>query len=409
MIFREILAQLLARVTHEAAGFDIVTPTETEEWEDGALATCLAIGLLRPATPSPTVLCPACDEGHEAEVIYLASPGTASPRACISCPTFGMVRVDPADQRRWRIDAEAFATHVAGALTSSAPQELGHLGWCLGLRAAIGQPRDLVLWLDANAPPDVILRGLADPVFFLPAEPPGELWPPHVVLGRFLLLARGELSLNEQYLDSVLASSPGARHQQYAFRRDGDAFTITFRGRTHPYPNLLGLRYLHLLLQNEDLEISVADLFQAVQGTPGAKGVVFDDADEEDRSWGLEDDAGEVIDKKALASYKKRLKDLAEEIKQARTLGDDEKVLALTCEFDTLSHTTKSVIDREGRLRRAKSRDDRKRKSIQKAVKDALACVRGSDEELYVFLSAHTKTGWKCRYTPSSYVCWDLG
>src|SRR5660398_178216 len=103
MTSSELLDQLFRRLAGSVAGMDVVTAEEVDDWLPGTLNRLQKTGLLSPMAPRHTVLCDACDRGHEAEVHLVPAPRGQPPRAYIVCPSYGQVWVDPARQRRWRI------------------------------------------------------------------------------------------------------------------------------------------------------------------------------------------------------------------------------------------------------------------------------------------------------------------
>ena len=55
---------------------------------------------------------------------------------------------------------------------------------------------------------------------------------------------------------------------EYVFRRSGDYWEITYQGDSFPMHHLVGLAYIHCLLERPHTDVSVTELEAAIQGVP---------------------------------------------------------------------------------------------------------------------------------------------
>src|SRR5580704_13663478 len=110
------------------------------------------------------------------------------------------------------------------------------------------------------------------------------------------------------------------------FRKEGEYWTVSYRGKSFRLKDTKGLGYLAHLLRHPAVEFHVLDL-------AGGIGSQRDD-DETSLPRGGEDlekagihvtslgDAGEMLDDQAKATYRRRLSELREELEEAKELGN---------------------------------------------------------------------------------------
>ena len=117
------------------------------------------------------------------------------------------------------------------------------------------------------------------------------------------------------------------------FLREGDYWTIAYAGQETRLKDVTGLRYIAQLLKSPGREIHVLDLAGLVKGHSPAAGK-RDVANVDDlASEGL-GDAGEILDPKAKAAYKRRLDDLRDEVEEAQRFNDPERAARAQLEIE---------------------------------------------------------------------------
>src|SRR5215469_4657878 len=114
---------------------------------------------------------------------------------------------------------------------------------------------------------------------------------------------------------------PGAARN--LFRREGEYWTIAYRGEVFRLKDVKGLGYLAYLLRYPAQDFHVLDL-SGLGGGEAAESGESEDADPADAAAGNLEirrqpsvDAGEVIDQQAREAYRARLVELREEIEEA--------------------------------------------------------------------------------------------
>ncbi|HEX2241353.1 MAG TPA: AAA family ATPase [Actinomycetota bacterium] len=187
------------------------------------------------------------------------------------------------------------------------------------------------------------------------------------------------------------------------FTRAGEFWTVAFEGKSIRLKDGKGPRYLAQLLKNPGQEVHVLDLAAITEGGSGgsaprsASGRKRASAELEGAG---DADAGPVLDAQAKAAYKKRLKELQEDLDEAEEFNDTERAALIQSEMDALVQQLASGVGLGGRDRKAASRAEAARSSVTKAVKNTLAKLELHHPELGRHLNATIKTGVYCSYTP---------
>ena len=179
-------------------------------------------------------------------------------------------------------------------------------------------------------------------------------------------------------------------------RREGDYWSLVFAGRTVRVRDLKGVRYLARLLADPGREFHVLDLVAAESGHVAAV--------ESGRVTGLSHtgpgDAGEMLDARAKAAYRRRLAEIEDDIDQARAFGDTERAAQAEMERDFLARELARAVGLGGRDRRAASNSERARVSVTRAVRQAILRVGEHHPELGEHLERTIRTGTYCAYIP---------
>jgi tetratricopeptide (TPR) repeat protein len=191
-----------------------------------------------------------------------------------------------------------------------------------------------------------------------------------------------ELQAAGAILDRIEATARPAT-DAYVFRREGDYWSVVFKGRTVRVRDLKGMRYLARLLAHPGREFHVLDLVAAETGEQAPPG-----------------DAGQMLDAQAKSAYRRRLEEIEDDIEQARALGDAEREAQADAERDFLIRELSRAVGLGGRDRRAGSASERARAGVTRALRQAIARIGEHDPELGVYLNRAVRTGTCCAYVP---------
>ena len=216
----------------------------------------------------------------------------------------------------------------------------------------------------------------------------GQAWIDRVMADR----ERG--AATPQTAESERATDRTARN---LFHQQGDYWAISFDGAEFNLKDAKGLHYIARLLVNPGEQISAIDLAALASG----------EASGTQRTVDL-GDAGEVLDAKARAEYKRRLDELREEIERLRLMNDIGATERAEAEYEALSRQLIAAAGLGGHIRRSASHRERARVAVTKSIKTAIEGIRACNPSLGRHLSKAIRTGHFCSYEPSEKLSWQF-
>ncbi len=170
-----------------------------------------------------------------------------------------------------------------------------------------------------------------------------------------------------------------------AFRREGEYWTLAWRGQIGRLRDMRGLHYIAQLLRDPGREFHALDLL-----TADAAGVLR----------ALPHGGLEQLDGRAKAAYRERLDDLRDELEEAERLGDADRAVRAQAERDAITGQLAAAVGLGGRNRLAAGPTERARctvtQGIQRALKRAHTVLPALADELRLRI----KTGVFCAYVP---------
>ena len=119
-------------------------------------------------------------------------------------------------------------------------------------------------------------------------------------------------------------------------------------------------------------------------------------------------DAGQILDERAKAAYRERLRELAAEIDEADAWSDPERAAKARREVDLITEQLASAVGLGGRDRKALSDAERARVTVTKAIRAAIQRIASLDADLGAHLEVSVRTGVFCAYRPdpASRITW---
>ncbi len=203
------------------------------------------------------------------------------------------------------------------------------------------------------------------------------------------------------------APAPRATHTwPAALRLEGEVWTVTLGAETVRVQDVKGMHYLHRLLSHPGREFHVLDLAAATtRGSTTARSAVAEGLSRDD--GGL----GPLLDQQAKDAYRRRLRELREEVAEAEELGSTGRAARAQEEIDALAHELSRAIGLGGRDRTTGSAAERARVNVSRAIRAAITRVAAGAPSLGHHLSTSVRTGTYCVYTPDPAATpdWDLG
>jgi hypothetical protein len=170
-------------------------------------------------------------------------------------------------------------------------------------------------------------------------------------------------------------------------RRTSDGiWTIGREGATQAVREMKGFAYLQLLVRQPGVEVSALDLSEWAAGhaTSGVS----------------EASVGDVIDRQALAAYRKRLAEIDAELAEFRQWGDAARIERLEDEREALLAEVRLATGLGGRPRQVGGTPERARVAVRKAVAAAIERIADVDASLGRLLRDCVRTGARCIYDP---------
>jgi len=177
------------------------------------------------------------------------------------------------------------------------------------------------------------------------------------------------------------------------FRREGEYWTIAYRGAATRLRHTAGLGHLARLLGNPGKELHALDLAAGHAVREGRDG-----------------DAGPVLDDQAKAAYRRRLGELTAELDEAERWADAERAARARAEVDALTEQLAGAVGLGGRDRRLPSSAERARVNVTKAIRAAIRRIAAHDPALGEHLTRTVRTGTFCVYAadPATPPRWEL-
>jgi hypothetical protein len=179
--------------------------------------------------------------------------------------------------------------------------------------------------------------------------------------------------------------------QEAVFRRAGDIWTLAYGGVTVQVKDAKGLRDLAALISRPGEMLHVRELLGAADGRPtvAAPG------------------ADAVLDRRAVAEYRRRLRELEEEVEEADSHHDVERSARAGAERDTIVSELEAALGLGGRRRRLDDQTERARKAVRARIRLTLDRLDREHPPLGRHLRAAVRTGTFCSYEPERLPDWQ--
>ena len=187
---------------------------------------------------------------------------------------------------------------------------------------------------------------------------------------------------------------------EHLFRREGEFWTIAYRGVTCRLRDMKGLGYIAHLIAHPGQRIHVLDLFAQAGGDGATVAPIADLQAENLEVVSDPGDASKVLDSRARAEYRQRLSELRAELAEAEGNNDPGRAERTRSELDSLTDGLKSALGLGGRSRRFTAETERARGTVSKSIRKSLERIRHSHQELGAHLSTCIRTGYFCAYLP---------
>ena len=182
-------------------------------------------------------------------------------------------------------------------------------------------------------------------------------------------------------------SPPPSRDEPSTIRRLGDAYEISYAGRTVVVRAGKGVVDIVRLIEAGGAELHCLDLAGA-----GAE----------------EPSTGETIDATARRQYENRIRDLQAEVDEAEANSDYERAYRSQIELDQLIEHLSAAIGHGNRARRTGGSAERARSAVAHRIRAAIRQVEKLHPRLATHLRNSINTGTYCSYRPEAPVDWHV-
>jgi hypothetical protein len=193
---------------------------------------------------------------------------------------------------------------------------------------------------------------------------------------------------------------------RYAFKREGDYWTLVADGRLSRLRSLRGLEFVAELLRRPYEPIYVVDL--AGLGVASEARLSVEEATEQGLRVSAASDVLPALDRRARDDYRARWRELVVEEADARHDNDVGRAARIQHEIDMLAEQLAAVAGDDGCGRSGPSVKERARVNVRNCITKALRAVRQHDERLWRHLANSIKTGTFCCYAPDRPIVWDM-
>jgi tetratricopeptide (TPR) repeat protein len=163
---------------------------------------------------------------------------------------------------------------------------------------------------------------------------------------------------------------------------DGDTWLLSLGSTSTRLKDGRGIQYIARLVAEPERELHALDLAGA----------------SEEAAVG---DSGEQLDAEARAAYKRRLREVDEELREAEGWNDGARTTRLRAELEFLSAELSRAVGLGGRARRAGSAAERARVAVTRRIRELVRRVSEQTPEIGRYLENTVRTGTYCCYRPN--------
>src|SRR4029077_16876603 len=187
-------------------------------------------------------------------------------------------------------------------------------------------------------------------------------------------------------LEESLTTRPVPRAlEESIFIRQGDYWTIRYRGEVAILKATRGLDCLCSLLRHPARDVHVSELLARPIDLPLPA---------------FFQDAGPILDSQAKAEYKRRINELRNDLQEAERFNDSYRVTKVRSDMNAIAEQLAAAVGLGGRDRRSSSDAERARSAVTKRIKEAINRIGKVMPALGRHLAARIKTGYFCSYNP---------
>ncbi len=192
------------------------------------------------------------------------------------------------------------------------------------------------------------------------------------------------------------------------FRKEGEYWTLRYKGDAIRLKNSKGLQYVHRLLSDSPREISVFELAGSTVARDEIKDKSNVSHDIGRRSSTDLGHAGDVMDARGLDDIRNHLEELETEHASAVAAGDGERAVEAAEKIDQIKKYLSGAEGLGRRRRKSADTTEKARKAVSKCINSALDKIKNNHPSLWRHLDSSIHVGRTCWYRPSERTDWVL-
>lgn len=223
--------------------------------------------------------------------------------------------------------------------------------------------------------------------------------------GQIVFVDKNKVVINEPP-SKVLSTQTS----DYVFKLMGDKWDVVFEGKSTYLNKMIGATQIHLLLQYPEEKINSSFLYQySISNVPidpqKIKKMILSQQGLNIQSQGNQ----QLLDKEAIANYKRRINEIDSDLKRLNTNTDSKKIKDLEDEKRFLIDTLKGDTFK-GKPKVFDSEDNRKRKAVYSSIKRVKESLKKKTSLplLANHFEKNIKTGYSVSYKPEKEIPWKL-
>ncbi len=195
------------------------------------------------------------------------------------------------------------------------------------------------------------------------------------------------------------------------FRREGEYWTLSLGNSLFRLRHSKGLALIAHLLHHPNREFHVLNLDSEASGgsTWLRLGSSLTSESHSVEAQAASAGLGPLLDASAKASYRTRLRELAEDLAESRSLNDLGRIRRNEDEIAQLNRELARAVGLNGRDRKVGSEIERSRIRVTNAIRTSLDKIGKNHPAMRRYLSGTLRTGAICSYTPDvDFPGWQL-
>ncbi len=199
----------------------------------------------------------------------------------------------------------------------------------------------------------------------------------------------------------------------YVFRKQGDMWEVTYKGKATNVKHQKGMLYIEHLLRNAKRQFKPLELKQIIDPPEtviplgNVNPISEDDSAKKQEGMGYIE-ANAIADRDALKGYYDRFKQIDVELEEARCNSDQATEDKLSKEKDAILQQMRSSKAIRGQLRQFSGNEAKVKGTISTAIRRAIDSIKEHNEDLSEHLDSNVNRGSPFCYSSEPEVDWHF-